>query len=384
MYIKRAARIFVAVIIAVAFFQPRLYAFAQDVELTIDVQGKSYTFYEPEIGCYNGVYYLKNVESLIDGIYLDTLIRQRDAVMRFNRETTKYPLSIVSECNGIEVDKGYLLSEIPKCLNSGKVRLKAVMRHLSPEVTAEKLLRESYEIATFSTELATSATGRTQNIKLAVGTLNGTIIEPDEVFSFNQTVGERTEERGYSNAKIIMDGKFIDGVGGGVCQVSTTLYNCALLCGLQIVECRAHSLSVSYVEPSFDAMVSCFSDLKIRNNYEGNVYIQAFVDDNRLVFRLYGVKRLYEYRRISIVTERIEPQIEYIGDGCASDEGLSREIVVNPKEGLKSEGYIARFRSGCEVDRYKIRSDSYAKIDGIVKIAKNDINSFAIREINRL
>ncbi|HKL94383.1 MAG TPA: VanW family protein, partial [Clostridia bacterium] len=104
--------------------------------------------------------------------------------------------------------------------------------------------------ATFSTTYSNSSPNRKHNIKLAASKLNITLY-PDEIFSFNRIVGERSEARGFLTAHIILDGKFVDGVGGGVCQVSTTLYNCALLSDLEILCAHRHSLPVSYVAPSF-------------------------------------------------------------------------------------------------------------------------------------
>ena len=108
-------------------------------------------------------------------------------------------------------------------------------------------------------------------------------------FSFNYTIGERTERRGYKKAKIIVGGEFVDGVGGGVCQVSTTLYNAVLLAGLKVVECHPHSLPVSYVEPSFDAMVnSGWADLKFINDTHNPVIIRARADGAKLTIQIFG------------------------------------------------------------------------------------------------
>ena len=110
--------------------------------------------------------------------------------------------------------------------------------------------------AEFSTNYSSSTDARKFNVALASKTLDNTLVDINGEFSFNYTVGERTERRGYKKAKIIVGGEFVDGVGGGVCQVSTTLYNAVLLAGLKIIECHPHSLPVSYVAPSFDAMVN--------------------------------------------------------------------------------------------------------------------------------
>ena len=141
----------------------------------------------------------------------------------------------------------------------------------------------------FFTSYPSSTEERKSNIKLAAKSLDYAFVDVGGEFSFNQTVGARTEKRGYKTAKIIVGGEFVDGVGGGVCQVSTTLYNAVLLAGLKVTEFHAHSLPVSYVAPSFDAMVNSGSaDLKFINNTHNPVYIRAFADDATLTIEIYG------------------------------------------------------------------------------------------------
>ena len=124
----------------------------------------------------------------------------------------------------------------------------------------------------FETDFSSSLAERKNNIKLALSKFDGLTLEPGESFSFNQVTGRRNEESGYAQAKIISGGTFVQGFGGGVCQVSTTIYNACLLAGLEILEVHPHSLPVSYVEPGFDAMVNfSSSDLVVRNNTEGTI-----------------------------------------------------------------------------------------------------------------
>lgn len=110
-------------------------------------------------------------------------------------------------------------------------------------------------IACFSTYYGDSKQNRKDNVALACRKIDGTVLYPEDEFSFNDTVGARTMKNGFKSAYIIQNGEFVEGVGGGVCQVSSTLYNCALLCDLAITCVRAHSLPVGYVAPSFDALV---------------------------------------------------------------------------------------------------------------------------------
>jgi len=136
----------------------------------------------------------------------------------------------------------------------------------------------------YYTRLINSSAPRTANVSLACNALDETILQANEVFSFNQIVGERTTAKGYREAPIFVGQKVVPGVGGGICQTSSTLYNAALQSGLQIVERHPHSMPVAYAPSGRDATVSWNStDLKIRNNYNSPIRISCKVVKNYVV-----------------------------------------------------------------------------------------------------
>lgn len=135
-------------------------------------------------------------------------------------------------------------------------------------------------ITGYFTRLVDTSPGRTTNVVLSSAKVNGTILQPGEVFSFNRTVGPRTAQGGYQNAKIFAGKKVVTGIGGGVCQTSSTLYNLALEAGLQVLERYPHSLKVVYAPPQRDATVSWGgADLKFRNTLSTPVKILCQVDN---------------------------------------------------------------------------------------------------------
>ena len=215
-------------------------------------------------------------------------------------------------------------------------------------------------LGSFTTKFSRSAAARAGNIALAGKKLNGTVLAAGEEFSFNRTVGERTRANGFSEAPVIFDGEFISGVGGGVCQASTTVYNAALLAGMEITEYHPHSLSVGYVEPSFDAMVSGKNcDLRFVNRTGAPVYLTCRVENGAITVSLYGKKSAYTFRRESVVTEKISPpEPEYAEDGNAK--------LRSAKDGLKSCGYLVRYRQGVAVEKKLIRKDSYAPVRAVL------------------
>jgi vancomycin resistance protein VanW len=148
------------------------------------------------------------------------------------------------------------------------------------------------EMAGYSTPLAGRSPSQRHNARLAARALNGTIVGAGATFSFNQTVRSWTVDRGYVKAPVSYDGELIRAFGGGVCQTSTTLYNAALLAGLDLIERNSHVFAPSYVAPGRDAAVAQYDiDLKIRNPYAWPVTIRASVVGERLEVRIFGPHR---------------------------------------------------------------------------------------------
>ncbi len=149
-------------------------------------------------------------------------------------------------------------------------------------------VKEPGPIAQYTTRFDSTQVNRTENIRLAAKALDGKLLAPGERFSFNKSVGERVAEAGYKEALIIEGNTFTPGLGGGVCQVSSTLYNVVLLAELEINERHRHSLPVNYVPPGRDATVSFpILDFKFTNSIDAYLQIRSFVDGNTLTFQLY-------------------------------------------------------------------------------------------------
>lgn len=202
--------------------------------------------------------------------------------------------------------------------------------------------------------------GRCENIAIAAALIDGTTIQPYGEFSFNKTVGRRTAEAGFRQAKIIVNGEYVLGVGGGVCQVSTTLYNAALKSGVAIMEYHPHTLQVSYVQPSRDAMVSSECDLQLYNSHAFPICVTAQVFEGGLRVSFYGKNEGDRYEVISNVLAEIPPPAPIV------KVGETDEILRSPKNGVKSEMYLERYRGGTLLSRKRMRVDEYRPIQGII------------------
>ncbi len=159
-----------------------------------------------------------------------------------------------------------------------------------PVLTTERLNGVTGALSTFTTRTSADS-NRNVNVGLAAGSIDGTLLSPGETFSLNQTVGERTEKAGYKSAHVFVDAKIVDGIGGGVSQVTGTLFNAAARAGLQIVEVHPHSRPVAYLPLGYDATVAWGDkDLKFKNNTKAPVYISYTFSDRNLTARIWGAK----------------------------------------------------------------------------------------------
>ena len=214
--------------------------------------------------------------------------------------------------------------------------------------------------ASYTTYFNQDEKDRAQNICIAASLIDGITLQAYGEFSFNQTVGRRTEEAGFRQAKIIVNGEYVLGVGGGVCQVSTTLYNAALKAGLEIVEFHPHSLRVSYVAPSRDAMVSSQSDLCFFNPHDAPVRLRAQVGDGYIRVCFYGEAKVDRLEIVSQALAEIAPPPPVV------KEGEKEEILRAPKNGLKSQAYLERYKGERLISRKLLRTDEYRPIQAVV------------------
>ena len=156
------------------------------------------------------------------------------------------------------VDFAISIEDAKKLLEEEKEEYIIPLNITEPEITLEKLGKEAFPqlLGTFSTTYNTSNKNRVTNLELASEKIDGTIILPGETFSYNKIVGERTIAKGYKEAAVYSGGKVVDGIGGGICQISTTLYNAVIYANLQITERSNHRFLTSYVTAGRDATVS--------------------------------------------------------------------------------------------------------------------------------
>lgn len=310
----------------------------------------------------------------------------RDAsILSFDASLT-YPFTFQEEQMGYTLDVASLrerLYQMVSSMESGTLTIEPQVTE--PTVTVDMLKRTKLAVRGEGlTEVSSTSTQeRNDNIQRSFDLINGTVLSPGEVFSFNGVVGERSVKNGFKSAIEYRNGKAEEGIGGGVCQSSTTIYQAAVTAGLEIVERESHGMEVNYSEYGMDATVNWVKghmiDLKFRNNTESDLYIKATMEWNSSRKRWVTHVTLYgeplpdgvQYK-FDVEQELLPAPIDtkYVKDTkqqyvVYTDEEHETQAA---KDGLKVTSYQVMLQNGQEVSRVLLGVDTFAPKQRIVYV----------------
>lgn len=231
-----------------------------------------------------------------------------------------------------------------------------------PRGSAEELAVVKDVLGTFTTSYTTSGTERSANVENGSNLINGITLYPGEEFSTYEAVAPFTEANGYYMAGSYVNGKVVDSLGGGICQVSTTLYNAVLNSELEITERHNHSMIVAYVDPSADAAIaeSSGKDFRFVNNTDYPIYVESSVKNKKITVSIYGKETRSENRQVSYeseVLEVINPPADTIYPDA--NQGIGYIKVESAHIGYKARLWKVVTENGVEVSREQINSSSY-------------------------
>ena len=230
-----------------------------------------------------------------------------------------------------------------------------------PIGSAEELAKVKDKLGTFKTSFRTSDSDRSKNVRTGVAHIDGTVLYPGETFSTYEYVNPFTEENGYAMAGSYLNGKVVDSLGGGICQVSSTLYNAVLLSELEIVERSPHSMMVTYVQASADAAIAgTYKDFKFKNNTNAPVYIEGYTtDDKQVVFNIYGEETRPAGRTIKFTNKVLEstPAVTQLVADPA--QGIGYRIVESGHNGCKAELYKEVYVDGVLQSSERVNKSNY-------------------------
>lgn len=278
---------------------------------------------------------------------------------------TEDPFAVYPEVEGIDFD----IESAKTILQEDKEEYIIPLIITRPNITLSDIGTKAFpdELSTFTTRYDVSDKDRTTNLVLACEKLDGKVILPGETFSYNQTLGARTAQAGYKNAKIYVAGEVVDGIGGGICQISSTLYNSVLMANLEIVERRNHQFVTSYVPAGRDATVVYGStDFKFKNTRNYPIRLEATAKNGIATISIYGIKEENEYT-FSFSTKTIASipyTTKYVEDSSLA-EGTEK-VKQKGANGLKTETYITKMLNGKVISTTLLSKDTYDAMTRIV------------------
>lgn len=288
--------------------------------------------------------------------------------------------------NGEKVDEDASLQLVEDYLcnnwNKEDARIELAITVDESRGTEEELSRVKDVLGTFSTSFKTSGSGRSANVRNGCALINGTTLYPGDEFSTYDAVSPFSEANGYFLAGSYLNGQVVDSLGGGICQVSTTLYNAVLLSELEVTERHNHSMIVTYVDPSADAAISesAGKDFRFVNNTGAPIYIEGYTtEDKQLVFTIYGEETRdpgHAVRYESEVVSKTSPDTEviYVNEGAP----IGSVSVQSAHIGYKANLWKVVTENGVEVSREMVNSSVYkmSPRSATVGVATSDPNAY--------
>lgn len=216
---------------------------------------------------------------------------------------------ITDSVSGVAVDAAATEAALNEALAGGleePVQLTAQITEQEPAVTTEDLETITDVLGTFTTDFSSSGSARSTNLAVGAEKINGHVLMPGEVLSGYECLQPFTNANGYKTAAAYENGQVVDSIGGGVCQIATTLYNAALESEVEIVQRQNHSMIVTYVKPSRDAAIAgTYKDIKIKNNYSTPIYVEGYTANRKLTFTIYGKETRPANRKVEYVSETL-------------------------------------------------------------------------------
>jgi len=283
---------------------------------------------------------------------------------------------LVDQIIGIEIADLEEAKKIAERVTEEGMQFSIPLKITLPETTIDSVLEELFKdtLSTYTTYFNVNEKERTENVKLAAKSINNVILMPGQEFSYNNIVGERSTENGFKIAKVYQSGQVVDGLGGGICQVSSTLYNSVVKADLEILERKNHSLPVSYVKLGTDAtVVYGVLDFRFRNNQQYPVRIESKISGGALTIDICGIKT-NPGRTVDIETETVS--VLPFAEKTIEDANLpmgTEEIIQTGKKGYKVKSYRVTKENGVEIERKLISTDTYSPIAQIKKVALTEV-----------
>ncbi|MDO4572778.1 MAG: VanW family protein [Clostridia bacterium] len=289
------------------------------------------------------------------------------------------PVVYSPEQDGITIDANALCHALEAAVGAGDLSAEIEVPHsvVEPEITLASIQESQSLVAQFTTSFEDAPynnSNRVYNIQKAAGLINGTVLQPGEEFDCNAVLGDRTQENGWKEAPGIRNGRYENEYGGGVCQVSSTLFNAVMMADLEITERTPHSWPMGYVDIGRDATISTGGkNFRFINSSDEPLYIFVYADEAlmQLTASIYG-KPLTDGMYIVISSEKTGT-LESAGEEIMLDESLpynTREVMREARDGKTAVTYKEYYsRDGSLLERRVAYEDTYRAIDGLTYVS---------------
>lgn len=328
------------------------------------------------------IYDANKLDSFINKIEKETKENFKEASMTIEgTKSNGEPNFVFKEGHvGKTLDKVALKKDLNDAILNGTPNVTGIVENKEPTLTVEKLKEATSLLGTGKSSYATSSEDRNKNLEVATKKINYSIVEPGEVFSTNETYGPITLENGFKISKVISEGELIDGVGGGVCQVSSTLYNAVIRAELDVVERRNHSLKVGYYDYAFDAAVSQGSlDFRFKNTTDTPIVIQSYLDksNKNVIAKIYG-KEVHDKGRTLKFTNQFVSENKPGDDKIIKDDTLAEGKEVydrTPKSGYTYKLYKSIYQDGKLQEKVLVNTSTYRTVNGIKRVGTKKASS---------
>lgn len=301
----------------------------------------------------------------IDAIHSEIYKEAQDASYTTN------PYAVYPSSNGL--DFNISIDEAKALITGDKDSYTIPLKTLYPNVKTSDIGIEAFPnlLSSYSTSFASSSSNRATNVSLATNKINGKVLMPGEVFSFNDTVGKRTPQAGFKVAGVYMNGQVATDYGGGICQVSSTLYNAVLRANLEIVDRSNHMFEVGYVPIGTDATVSWGApDFKFKNSRSYPIKIVTSSSNRKCVVKFYGLKESEEYdiEIVSYRTGSVPYRTTYTTDSSLA--AGQQKVIQRGSNGAKSVAYRIRKKNGQVISKELLSKDTYDPHNQIIAVGK--------------
>ncbi|NLI54566.1 MAG: hypothetical protein GX417_09620 [Clostridiales bacterium] len=301
-----------------------------------------------------------------------------------------HALQIKDEVTGFAVDQTALITMITDAiLNGSRTPISIPIVETQPSITAESLAGQYVLRASATTDFSSSPSTRKYNVRKGAGLINGTVLKPGETFSTNDTLGVRSTANGWKEANAYESGAVVPQAGGGVCQLSTTLYNAIVKADLEVVFRRNHSMPVHYIKEGLDATINSVGniiDFKFKNNTSGDIIVIGYTtSNNRLTFEIWGLPfDTEEYDEIKLSSELVstssaggDPVELEVAVGTEKADGSlmvagETYVAVTPRKGYVYQSYKNYYKNGSLVKSEKLAVSTYKAYQGEIWICPAD------------